>query len=136
MRNVLYACEACNSEFDDYQDLLDHFSTKHPVFMCNICGCSCISESTLMSHYKTHEPKHYCCDICGVEYESNVGFENHKKTHSTNLLYACNICDAPFDTTYNVSLHIRTVHSKQRNTKTKPYVCDNLNDDPTKRLKR
>lgn len=116
LKTVMYLCEACKAEFEDYNELLHHFTLKHPLYVCKKCGCTCSSESTLSEHYKIHEPKQSTCDICGVIYPTPIDVANHKKTHNTKLLYACNICDAPFSSISNVSTHIRKVHSRKRKT--------------------
>lgn len=106
----------CGLRFDKAQTLSHHFRTCHepPKLICNICGCPCAHDSALLAHYKKHEPKQFSCDVCNSGYDNAVDLNNHKKTHNTNLLYACNKCDAEFASTAAVSAHLRNVHAKPR----------------------
>lgn len=112
-----YNCNVCGKQFDKAQTLSHHFRVTHefPKVTCNICGCVCVHEMALISHYKKHEPKQFSCDKCEAEYNNAKDLENHKKTHITNLLYACNKCGEGFSSTTEVSLHLRHVHAKPKN---------------------
>lgn len=111
-----YVCKVCGDQFERAQTLSHHFKVAHqrPKLICNICGCPCANETALLTHYKKHEPKAFSCDVCNAEYDNAVSLNNHRKTHATTLLYACNKCDASFSSTAEVSIHLRAVHAKPR----------------------
>lgn len=56
----------------------------------------------------------FTCDKCGIVLNNGVDLLEHKKSHGTTMLYACNKCDAEFSSTAEVSTHLRMQHSKKK----------------------
>lgn len=56
----------------------------------------------------------FTCDKCGIVLNNGVDLLEHKKSHGTTMLYACNKCDAEFSSTAEVSAHLRLQHNNKK----------------------
>ena len=58
------------------------------------------------------------CEVCPYKAEKKVRLKRHKRIHSSEKPYKCDLCDA----TFKVS-HVRFAHIKRFHTKEKTHIC-------------
>lgn len=63
-----------------------------------------------MEHLKIHEPGYrHTCQICSKQFRSQVGFQQHLRTH-TGDLFPCNVCGEKFQSKHSASRHEKDLH--------------------------
>lgn len=113
-----YTCDQCGLKFDSKLKLRSHAS-KHNAKLCGICGVWITN--SFGAHMRRHEGiKPFKCPFegCGKQFLRNCDLTSHKKTHTGEKPFACDICGMRFSRPYKVALHKR-VHTGE-----KPYRCE------------
>ena len=72
-----------------------------------------------MVHKRTHTgDKHYECDVCNNRFSHLSHLAGHKRTHTGEIPYECDVCNKGFLKSSNLAVHKRT------RTGDRPYECD------------
>lgn len=119
-RNVRpYICDAedCGKTF--YCKLLlrlhrtsIHTGKSHP---CDICGKAFPSQRSLYAHKIRHTNlDRYQCDFCERRFNNSNSLKRHLAIHSGIREYTCETCNSSFYRKYNLDVHIRTVHNREK----------------------
>lgn len=75
--------------------------------------------SSLWSHKRLHTgEKNFKCNICGLAFAKAAYLKNHSRIHTGEKPYRCNVCGMQFSQSPHLKNHER-IHSGER-----PYVCE------------
>ncbi|NP_001360586.1 C2H2-type domain-containing protein [Caenorhabditis elegans] len=81
-----------------------------------------IQKNEVNSHKRTHtKQKLYCCEVCPKRYGRLENLKTHRRTHTGEKPYHCNVpnCNKSFTNASDRSKHSKRTHSNE-----KPYCCD------------
>ncbi|KAL5282680.1 wdn family protein [Megaselia abdita] len=132
-----YKCDRCDEIMDSLESLTKHetvhkhlsVNKKHSSSKalskskdtwqkCPDCGKSLKSGSMWM-HRKIHsDNKPYGCDICGQKFVQKINLTNHAKVHSGVKPFACPECQKTFPEKSHLLRH------QKYHTSTRPFRCD------------
>lgn len=89
-------------------------------YNCKECGKSLHSPYTYLWHRRIHTGERpYVCDLCGKQFRVSQGLVRHtRETHQGIKKYPCDLCGRMFSSKRNVEEH-RRIHTNER-----PYICD------------
>lgn len=105
-------CKSKNSTRTGTLDLIDHLFECHMDLEigCGICGLSLSTPSDVGQHlYDKHRFERKICPICG-QWVRNLS--THKKRHNPQV--PCEECDLKFINQYELGVHIRAQHKKEK----------------------
>ncbi|XP_065075239.1 zinc finger protein 558-like [Ochlerotatus camptorhynchus] len=125
-RSVL-SCYICNKTFPSVQELKYHESMHSNTnsLKCNFCLQTFTCSRTLKFHMDQHKMKNtlpdgrFKCDLCDATFKLYGNLIIHRRSHTGERPYACNICGRAFSTSSNMKTHMNVVHSQDR-----PYKCN------------
>ncbi|XP_018302350.1 zinc finger protein 888-like [Mycetomoellerius zeteki] len=94
-----------------------HNDTKE--FICEQCYKKYKSSKTLKQHIKNvhTEVRPYKCGTCGKTFKSQYSMRIHERIHKGEKSYQCDICEALFSDSSNLSRHRKTQHNIHINCK-------------------
>src|SRR5579863_8067932 len=97
-------------------DVIDVINnTKSRWYLCTICDKNV---TNLTRHKRKHTgEKQFACDICNKKFSENDNFQKHIRIHTGEKPFACNQCDQKFSRNGSLKKHILTIHMG-----IKPYV--------------
>lgn len=110
----VYNCHLCPQTFDRAQTLHVHQLNAHQTdteqILCHLCA-------------KWFKPRHYnehvrnihldekcVCTICGQKYSNTANLQRHILIHTKEKPYTCKLCDAAFNQSTILKLHVSRVH--------------------------
>lgn len=114
-----FKCEYC-----DFSSAYKSNVTKHKLEHneANLVGCVVCNEKFdkryIGTHIKTHEVSHDC-NYCGKIFAGKRNLNAHKRMHTTEGSYKCQICDETFTQETKLKTHVETVHAKMKKRTTK-----------------
>ncbi|XP_059093473.1 endothelial zinc finger protein induced by tumor necrosis factor alpha-like [Tigriopus californicus] len=77
---------------------------------CPICALTCATMSTLKVHLLLHEVPHIVCRTCGQKFQTQSKLINHKRTHTREKRFACDLCDYRTGRGDTLTCHKKYVH--------------------------
>ncbi|CAD6186252.1 unnamed protein product [Caenorhabditis auriculariae] len=113
-------CPFCtNLTFSDVQSRLEHvashFEVRVPHRVCSECHLPFSTISALASHFtQTHLRLKYQCTGCPFSSDSEKGFRDHCKDHSSEeMMFTCRVCGIPFANSQLVAIHVQLIHDRE-----------------------
>jgi DNA-directed RNA polymerase subunit RPC12/RpoP len=116
-----YVCEECEEMFTKRGALSAHkrrYHTSAKVYECEFCMKQCTYRSQLDEHKRIHTKElPYMCEVCGKCFRTMTTLKSHEYVHKLPS-YACQICNKKVRSRFYLSQHKR-VHSID-----KKLVCE------------
>ena len=117
-----YQCSECQSNFEDYSQLVEHKKTHFEIVKnheCNICKDKFVQRTELIEHTKMHSDLYpYNCTDCDDIFTSQKFLDRHKAKHTNvTLTQECEECHLCFRDKVALKEH------KLDHTNDRPYKC-------------
>ncbi|KAM8720528.1 hypothetical protein ACLKA7_006554 [Drosophila subpalustris] len=116
-----FKCSDCDATFDVDRALESHRRKAHTEFTCKLCDKIYKSSRTLLRHVQGHSGlRQFKCDYenCGKSFVSQHNLTSHRRIHSTERNYVCELCG--YRSRYRDAL---IVH-RRTHTGEKPFKCE------------
>ncbi|XP_070976637.1 zinc finger protein 135-like [Oncorhynchus clarkii lewisi] len=112
-------CKVCGRSCHSMRTLLTHLKShrKDEEHICGVCGKICPSLERVRDHIQTHMITRFC-EVCGKGFDSPTDLKNHIRTHTGEKPFPCNDCGRCFTSSGNLKMHMR-LHTGE-----KPYHCN------------
>ncbi|KAK4319329.1 hypothetical protein Pmani_009721 [Petrolisthes manimaculis] len=109
-----HQCEICQRPFSDKRMLRNHQESVHKKvkpFLCNYCGYSTASRSTLKMHMRQHTgEKPFACEKCKYKTSDHNSLRRHKMQHTGVRPYRCPYCDYASIQSTTFKVHLKDKH--------------------------
>ncbi|XP_037942498.1 uncharacterized protein LOC119675372 [Teleopsis dalmanni] len=123
--HIKFVCSECNREFEQEVGLKKHFKSHRPTDgrkdtwkICPECG-KCLKHGSMWMHRKIHsENKQYGCDICGQKFVQKINLTHHSRMHTAEKPYECPECQKRFQERSHLQRH-QKYHAQIRS-----FRCD------------
>ncbi|XP_061397573.1 serendipity locus protein H-1 [Musca vetustissima] len=122
---MIYKCMECDREFDAEPSLKKHLKTHRPIDArkdawkkCPDCG-KCLKLGSMWMHRKIHtENKKYGCEICGQKFVQKINLTHHQRIHTSEKPYECSECQKRFQERSHLQRH------QKYHAQTRSYRCE------------
>ncbi|XP_069939859.1 uncharacterized protein [Cherax quadricarinatus] len=109
-----HQCEICLRPFSEKRMLHNHQESVHKKvkpFLCNYCGYSTASRSTLKMHMRQHTgEKPFACEKCKYCTSDHNSLRRHKMQHTGVRPYRCPYCDYASIQSTTFKVHLKDKH--------------------------
>lgn len=110
-------CDICGRKYADRRMLRMHKDTVHSKlrpYLCNYCGYSASSRSTLKMHMRQHTgEKPFACTDCDYRTADHNSLRRHLMRHSGQTKYQCPYCNYACIQSSTYKVHLKTKHPGQ-----------------------
>lgn len=107
-------CDICGRKYADRRMLRMHKDTVHSKlrpYLCNYCGYSASSRSTLKMHMRQHTgEKPFACTYCDYRTSDHNSLRRHLMRHSGQTKYQCPHCNYACIQSSTYKVHLKTKH--------------------------
>ena len=88
---------------------------RNPEYKCEICNKTFKRKDYLKSHIKiVHEnTKKYECPSCALKFTLKHNLTRHQRSHQTNMMPKCHICNINFKNNRSLNAHKNKFHRKK-----------------------
>ncbi|XP_037816626.1 zinc finger protein 62 homolog [Lucilia sericata] len=124
-----FKCSLCPKSFKCLPDQISHmYKHNGRRYVCNICGASLSTSSSLASHKLIHTGERpYKCDQCDKSFNISSNLHVHKRIHTGEKPYSCPYCEKTFRQSNDRNKHATRVHRKEiAEAKAASKVDDNV----------
>ncbi|XP_046749517.1 uncharacterized protein LOC124413167 [Diprion similis] len=83
----------------------------NPV-LCYICGKILCGTHTFHQHMRIHTTVMYDCNVCGKQFNRHSNLITHRRVHTREKPFECDICKMVFGYKCSIKGHIENVHSE------------------------
>ncbi|KAL6265028.1 hypothetical protein P5V15_005119 [Pogonomyrmex californicus] len=113
---VRNACPFCLKHFDDEKYLKRHIVASHQkrAYKCDKCRASCQTEQGLENHRRSHSDDYFFeCNICHLKYKRPITLQQHQiRAHSdVAAQFICDSCGQSFKVKVDLHVHIKRKHT-------------------------
>ena len=127
-----YSCPACDKNFSQQGNLLNHVKSVHSnprSHTCGVCGKSFNQKATLKDHSLLHTgEKPYVCTVCGMAFTFSSAMRRHMWTHTGGKPFGCDVCQARFIGKYDLKRHMK-IHSQKPKSNKKQCLIKQVDMD-------
>ena len=131
-----FPCKKCDKTFSSRSNLTRHDNFVHKKIrdksVCEICGNTYMSKTSLDDHMAVHRGETFKCDICANEFKTRLTLIRHLRiSHNKGAVntdakterpvFHCSNCDQTFENKYQLSRHVKRVHPSEEETAS--YQC-------------
>ncbi|XP_036323355.1 serendipity locus protein H-1 [Rhagoletis pomonella] len=122
---IHYRCSVCDRDFEQEASLKKHVKThrsadprKDAWKKCPDCG-KCLKLGSMWMHRKIHsDNKKYGCDICGQKFVQKINLTHHSRIHTAEKPYECPECQKRFQERSHLQRH------QKYHAQTRSYRCE------------
>ncbi|XP_054726289.1 serendipity locus protein H-1 [Anastrepha obliqua] len=122
---IHYRCSMCDRDFEQEAGLKKHIKThrstdprKDAWKKCPDCG-KCLKMGSMWMHRKIHsDNKKYGCDICGQKFVQKINLTHHSRIHTAEKPYECPECQKRFQERSHLQRH------QKYHAQTRSYRCE------------
>ncbi|XP_035712988.1 zinc finger protein 525-like [Folsomia candida] len=117
-----YACATCGEKFVYHNQLRAHRIKDHGAdpgdpFICEECGKTLKTATTLKLHVMTHRgEKPHKCDTCDYRAVTKARLLQHKRRHTDERPFPCDQCEDSFKARRELESHVSKIHEAVRYT--------------------
>ncbi len=79
--------------------------------VCSVCGKCFKTKSMLAAHMVYHGDRKFECDDCGKRFYTVAHMNDHKRVHTQEKDYQCQLCGRTFNWKSSLKTHLSRVHS-------------------------
>lgn len=123
----LFECKVCARGFVEQRVLKQHVASVHAKLrphLCNYCGYSASTKSTLKIHERKHTgEKPYACTHCDYRTSDHNTLRRHKSRHTGEHKYKCPYCQYSCIQASTYSQHLRNKHKEQASADGHLFQC-------------
>lgn len=122
LNEVRNECPFCLKRFDHERILKKHVKKSHKkAYQCDMCRVSCFTEERLAEHRKSHSDDYFFkCDICQKKYKRKESFKLHQmRMHSSDAAVQF-VCDY---CSKSFKLKVDLFKHIQRKHGTRLFIC-------------
>ncbi|KAL4222408.1 hypothetical protein ACF0H5_018447 [Mactra antiquata] len=113
-----FKCDKCPKSYKYRHNFLEHRASHEEVkpFYCEICGQGMTTGYALKNHKLVHHStsKPFICEECGAAFKLKSRLTRHESTHTGIKSQQCELCGMKFARRYNLTIHVRSVHNKDK----------------------
>ncbi|OXA59888.1 zinc finger protein 26 isoform X2 [Folsomia candida] len=125
-------CTICDRRFTLKKELDQHVQSHKDGFkpkfhQCANCDLKFITQGDLDSHLEmTHPEESFICSFssCEKTFPRKYNLIRHERTHSTEKLYHCDVCDKEFGTKNGLQMHLQAHELEDKNKNLSCHLCD------------
>lgn len=91
---------------------------------CTECGKTYSRKSVLIKHMEEHTgvfSKIFSCDFCDRIFRSSYNMQNHRRTHTGEKPYRCNVCEYDVTTKSQLDRHLKTISHMNKLSERQPH---------------
>ncbi|XP_004530987.1 serendipity locus protein H-1 [Ceratitis capitata] len=122
---IHYRCSVCEQDFEQEAALKKHMKShrstdprKDAWKKCPDCG-KCLKLGSMWMHRKIHsDNKKYGCDICGQKFVQKINLTHHSRIHTAEKPYECPECQKRFQERSHLQRH------QKYHAQTRSYRCE------------
>lgn len=103
-------CDLCQKYFPTPAEWVHHIQNSHTEFELHLSNRT--GPGKLVKTPKSFVPAHNSCGFCTKKFPSHASLLIHKRTHTGEKPYMCELCYKGFNVKSNLLRHLRTVHDK------------------------
>nr|CAI5862042.1 unnamed protein product [Callosobruchus analis] len=110
----MYPCDQCQAVLISIHSFRSHKRRMHSNLGKKVCDECGKAFTNLQLHKRLHTgEKPYKCDVCNARFAHSSNFKDHKLTHTKERTYVCDMCGRSFYIYNCLKQHIK-YHSKNK----------------------
>lgn len=115
-----FTCDQCGCSYASSNTLWSHARKMHPqlfnnLHTCEYCNKIFMKSKSLQAHMEALHSKgdHFECDVCTKTFTKETSLIFHRRTHTNERPFVCNVCGGAFTANKFLRKH-RSIHSERK----------------------